>query len=278
MADKKICFVIGPLGATGSDTRNRADWLYKEVIEAALADFPDYELQRAGDFLAAGRIDDQIVNAICTADIVVADLTNNNPNVLFEVGVRQATGKPMILFASHRRELPFQLRDTRYIQYLYPTDKNVIRNFLSNLLSDIIDSTRDDLAPQSATQQARRQELARRVDSIASALADLRLNSLAAYVEELREVARDLNTQQTNQQDTLMPAENLTDKVLLILAKIDQAIGSTRIGKLVISGALAGLVTGGGVSAAAVFGLSLAVWEGPDFFKDAINKYFSTKR
>jgi hypothetical protein len=70
----------------------------------------------------------------------------------------------------------------------------------------------------------------------------------------------------------------LVDKALKILGSLDQIIGSSRLGKLIISGALAGMVTGGGLPAAIVFGLSLAVWEGPDAFKNALKDYFSKRR
>jgi nucleoside 2-deoxyribosyltransferase len=41
-----------------------------------------------------------IVNQLLDADLVVADLTENNPNVLFELGLRIAEDKPIALIRS----------------------------------------------------------------------------------------------------------------------------------------------------------------------------------
>ena len=42
-------------------------------------------------------IQSTIVNDLIDADLVIADLTEHNPNVMFELGVRMAEGKPVVL-------------------------------------------------------------------------------------------------------------------------------------------------------------------------------------
>lgn len=42
-------------------------------------------------------IQSTIVNELLEADLVIADLTDNNPNVLFESGLRMAEEKPVAL-------------------------------------------------------------------------------------------------------------------------------------------------------------------------------------
>lgn len=39
-AEKKTCFVIGPIGAEGSPERTNADWLLKAIIVPAIGDPP----------------------------------------------------------------------------------------------------------------------------------------------------------------------------------------------------------------------------------------------
>ena len=39
MAATEKCFVIGPIGAEGSDARVHSDWLYDGIIKPAIADF-----------------------------------------------------------------------------------------------------------------------------------------------------------------------------------------------------------------------------------------------
>src|SRR5450759_2211376 len=42
-------------------------------------------------------IESTIVNELLDADLVIADLTDHNPNVLFELGLRMAVEKPVAL-------------------------------------------------------------------------------------------------------------------------------------------------------------------------------------
>src|ERR1700723_687870 len=42
-------------------------------------------------------IQSTIINNLINADLVIADLTEHNPNVLFELGVRMAEDKPVVL-------------------------------------------------------------------------------------------------------------------------------------------------------------------------------------
>jgi len=42
-------------------------------------------------------IQSTIVNDLIEADLVIADLTEHNPNVMFELGVRMAEDKPVVL-------------------------------------------------------------------------------------------------------------------------------------------------------------------------------------
>jgi hypothetical protein len=46
-------------------------------------------------------IQSTIVNDLMEADLVIADLTEHNPNVLFELGMRMAEDKPVVLIKAH---------------------------------------------------------------------------------------------------------------------------------------------------------------------------------
>jgi hypothetical protein len=41
------------------------------------------------------------INDLIEADLVIADLTEHNPNVMFELGVRMAEDKPVVLIKAH---------------------------------------------------------------------------------------------------------------------------------------------------------------------------------
>lgn len=63
----------------------------------------------------------QIVTDLVTAPVVVADLTDYNPNVLWELGVRQSFRNGTITIARHGTKLPFDLT-TKGTLFYHPKD------------------------------------------------------------------------------------------------------------------------------------------------------------
>lgn len=60
---------------------------------------------------------DRIYMQIDKADLIVADLTDLNPNVFYEVGYAHALGKRAVLLTSGKDELPFDLTHYPHIVY-----------------------------------------------------------------------------------------------------------------------------------------------------------------
>lgn len=48
---------------------------------------------------------------------MIADLTGGNPNVFYELALRHAAGRPVIQIIAKAEKIPFDLRDTRTIQF-----------------------------------------------------------------------------------------------------------------------------------------------------------------
>src|SRR4029077_4166673 len=85
----KTCFVVGPIGDAGSPTRGHADWLLDEIIQPVFAEhFKDFEVIRSDKIAQPGMIDSEVINHLLDADLVIADLTFQNPNVFYEMGIR----------------------------------------------------------------------------------------------------------------------------------------------------------------------------------------------
>lgn len=110
----KKCFIICPIGAAGSETRKRADQMLKHVY-APVLDAYGYETVRADKILKSGLITSQIVNLIIESELVIADLTDSNPNVYYELALRHATGKAFIQVAKAGQQIPFDIAGLRTI-------------------------------------------------------------------------------------------------------------------------------------------------------------------
>ncbi|WP_200876300.1 TIR domain-containing protein [Cupriavidus metallidurans] len=74
--------------------------------------------------IRAERLDEQIYQEgmleriyrqIDVADIVIADMSDKNPNVFYEVGYAHAKGKLCILLTSQAEDIPFDLKHKRHI-------------------------------------------------------------------------------------------------------------------------------------------------------------------
>ena len=63
-----------------------------------------------------GDIVERIKRRIASAELVIADITGNNPNVYFEVGYAEGIGKTVVLI-SQKQETPFDLKTQRQIRY-----------------------------------------------------------------------------------------------------------------------------------------------------------------
>lgn len=68
----------------------------------------------------AGRIImDDVWKGICSSRVVIADITGNNPNVAYEIGIADHLGKDLILLAqsTNPAEIAFDFRGNRLIPY-----------------------------------------------------------------------------------------------------------------------------------------------------------------
>lgn len=105
---KRLCFVVGPIGSSGTEIRKHADMLLHGVVREAINDADlNYDIRRADEDTRPGMINDRIIHDILNADLVIADLTDLNPNVFYELGIRHAASKPTIHIAKINTKLPF---------------------------------------------------------------------------------------------------------------------------------------------------------------------------
>ncbi len=74
--------------------------------------------ETAGAIVVAGNIREDMFNRLITDDLVIADLSMNNANVFYELGIRQAfRDKYTFLIRSNLSEYPFDLKTDRYFEY-----------------------------------------------------------------------------------------------------------------------------------------------------------------
>ena len=103
-----LCFVVGPIGKDGSPERKHSDLLLNAVIKQVLQQTEfGYLVKRADEDADPGMIGDRVISDLINAELVVADLTDLNPNAFYELGIRHSTEKPTIHVARAQTILPF---------------------------------------------------------------------------------------------------------------------------------------------------------------------------
>jgi tetratricopeptide (TPR) repeat protein len=91
--------------------------VFRELIKPAL-DGAGFEVFRADEEMRAGNIRTDMFQELLLADLVVADLSIDNPNVWYELGVRHALRKRGVVQITCRRDqMPFDLLTERSVRY-----------------------------------------------------------------------------------------------------------------------------------------------------------------
>ena len=113
---KKTCFVVSIIGDENSEEREHANNVLDYIIKPAVSD--EFDVLRADTLYHSDKIDSKILEYLRTSELVIADLTNNNPNVFLEVGYRMALGLPTIyLIQISEQKLPFDIQSINIIHY-----------------------------------------------------------------------------------------------------------------------------------------------------------------
>jgi len=149
-----ICFVISPIGAEQSETRKRSNQVLKHIIQPA-AKQCGYDVVRADHINATGIITSQVVQYIMESPLVIADLTDSNANVFYELAIRHMLRKPYIQMIHKLQPPPFDVSSVRTL-------------FFNHLDLDEAELARDEL-----TKQIRAVEAQKEVESPISVAVDL---------------------------------------------------------------------------------------------------------
>jgi hypothetical protein len=112
----KPCFIITPIGKLNSEENIKAKGLIDSVIRPELEKYGFYALP-AYDIKNSGDINNQVIQNILENELVIANLTGLNPNVMYELAVRHAVRKKVIMMTETQTSLPFDIHNQRTIFY-----------------------------------------------------------------------------------------------------------------------------------------------------------------
>ena len=127
--DRTLCFVLMPFADEFFLT-------YEEAIRPAL-EAAGLRGVHAGEIFGTREIMEDVWESICTARVVVADVTGRNPNVFYELGIAHTMGKQCVVLTQSPGDVPFDITSRRYIHY-DPTKRVALRDRLELTLKRIL--------------------------------------------------------------------------------------------------------------------------------------------
>jgi hypothetical protein len=119
------CFVIMPFGSNNEYVRKKieSDYVYSNIICQSIKRFENelnvnVDITREVDKNISGSITKGILKSIATSDICIVDITGQNPNVFFELGIRYSLRhKTTILLKQVETPIPFDIQGYRCLTY-----------------------------------------------------------------------------------------------------------------------------------------------------------------
>ena len=125
----KTCFVSMPLGIkrdpyTGMEID--FDNIYINLIKPAILETESSIFRVDEEFLPGDDMIKTIIKSVISSDIMIADLTTQNPNVMYELGMRHMAQRGLtIMICSSGTRIPFNISNYRVISYQLNSDGSV---------------------------------------------------------------------------------------------------------------------------------------------------------
>lgn len=114
---QKKCYVIMPYGGKEQSQIDRFNTVYQLYMLLPAMNF-GFEVIREDIQAQQGSITTNIVRNLATADLVIADLSNSNWNVAYELGIRHVLSRGhTVLLCDNATNLTFDIRGINVIRY-----------------------------------------------------------------------------------------------------------------------------------------------------------------
>lgn len=182
--DMRKCFVVSPIGAEGSDTRINADKLFRYIIKP-VCEACDFNPIRVDQLNDANSITQTIIEHLEDSDLVIADISEHNPNVFYEMGYRARTKKPMIHLKRKGENLPFDVNTIRTFEYDL-TDLDNVEEIKQRLTKTIESFTYSDNADTPIQEEV--------TDNVSTSILPV-LYQILDSISELKTEMKNINTE-----------------------------------------------------------------------------------
>lgn len=110
------CFIIMPIADQEGYDKGHFNKVYEDLFKVA-CNKSGFKAIRADEVKQTNLIHLDILQKLIESPMAICDLSNRNPNVLFELGLRQAFDKPTVLVQECGTPKIFDISPLRYTEY-----------------------------------------------------------------------------------------------------------------------------------------------------------------
>jgi nucleoside 2-deoxyribosyltransferase len=136
-----LCFVLMPFDRF----HNR---IYADVIKPVVINECGYACSRGDEFLSNRIIMQEVWDMILAADVIIAELTDRNPNVFYELGLAHSMNKHVVLLTRSSNRIPFDVTQWRCVVYDKGSHgEEKLRKHLKETLMNVRASVEESSAP-----------------------------------------------------------------------------------------------------------------------------------
>lgn len=128
------CFVIMPISNQINYEDNHFTLVYEDIIKPSIID-NNMNPIRADETKNTNLIQLDILKNIIQSPIAICDMSSKNPNVFYELGMRQAFDLPTVLLIDDETKVPFDISGLRYVTYKKNMSYRNVKTAIASLTS-----------------------------------------------------------------------------------------------------------------------------------------------
>ena len=190
--EQEKCFVIMPISDQGDYPKGHFTKVYDQIFKPAI-EAAGYEAYRVDEDKISNPIINKIFDAVQNCPMALCDLSNRNPNVLYELGLRQAYDKPVVLVQDEKTQRIFDVSGINTVQY---SSERLYENVMEARIkiTEAIISTREG-KENSIVKIVRAETASMNVGEISKEdRMEVMLNSIMSEVKETRNITGGMGT------------------------------------------------------------------------------------
>ncbi len=143
------CGLVMPISAIDTYTEKHWDNI-RDIIKESLSGL-NFEIKLVSDSNDSGVIQSRIVQNLFDSDIVICDVSAKNPNVMFELGMRLAFDKPVVIIKDSTTTFSFDIAVIEHLEYPRDLHYNSIVTFKEKLRHKVLGTIEASGRPEYTT-------------------------------------------------------------------------------------------------------------------------------